>query len=74
MSTEDSDRLADLEIRLMHQEHTIDSLTESLVRQQRIMDQLHQQVEQLRRRLHSLEEQHSEGDAGASEEPPPPHY
>ncbi len=74
MSTEDSDRLADLEIRLMHQEDAIDSLTESLVRQQRIIDHLHQHVEQLRRRLHGLEEQHSGGDDGESPEPPPPHY
>ncbi|QIT55397.1 SlyX family protein [Aquisalimonas sp. 2447] len=74
MSNEESDRLADLEIRLMHQEDTIDALTESLVRQQRIMDQLHEHIEQLRRRLQGLEEPNTEGDGGESTDPPPPHY
>ncbi len=74
MSTERSERIADLEIRLMHQEDTIDTLSESLIHQQRILEQLHHHLEQLRSRLDRLETQRpAEGETDGPE-PPPPHY
>ena len=79
MSDGTDERLADLEIRLMHQEDTIDSLTETLVRQQKVVDQLQQQLESLRGRVNALEEERSgdqsEADTSdAGEQEMPPHY
>lgn len=79
MSGESDERVADLEIRLMHQEDTIDALTETLVRQQKVIDQLQQQLESLRGRVSALEEQRSGGEseentAETGQQEPPPHY
>lgn len=75
MSDDHDARIADLEIRITHQEDTIDSLTDSLVRQQRILDRMHEQMESLRRRLESVEENNSSGESEDDDpEPPPPHY
>ena len=68
-------RVTDLEIRLMHQEDTIDTLTDTLLRQQRVMDSLHEQLEALQGRIRQLEDPHGESDPGGhAPEPPPPHY
>lgn len=79
MSDESDERVADLEIRLMHQEDTLDSLTETLVRQQKVMDQIQQQLESLRGRVNALEEERSGRQAGddggdSGEQEMPPHY
>lgn len=75
MSDDHDARIADLEIRITHQEDTIDSLTDSLVRQQRILDRMHEQMESLRRRLESVEENNGSGEnEGDDPEPAPPHY
>ena len=79
MSDDSGERVADLEIRLMHQEDTIDALTETLVRQQKVIDQLQQQLEGLRGRVSALEENRSgeqsgEDTADTGQQEPPPHY
>lgn len=62
-------RVTDLEIRLTHQEAAIWELSTSLVRQQRIMDELIQQLTELRRQLASGLPLPPSGEEG-----PPPHY
>ena len=75
MSDDNERRLEDLEIRLMHQEDALDTVTDTLLRQQRVIDRLHQQNEQLQKRLRGLEEQQSgDEEEQQSPEPPPPHY
>lgn len=62
-------RVIDLEIRLMHQEATLQELNECLIRQQKAIEVLTLQVRVLQEQLRagiSL--------AHPSEETPPPHY
>lgn len=68
------ERLTDLEIRLTHQEASIDELTDSLLAQQRVIDRLRQQVEALQGRLGDLETRGGGEGADTAPEPPPPHY
>lgn len=79
MSGDPDERLADLEIRLMQQEDTIESLSETLVRQQKVIDQLQQQLEGVRGRVNALEEERSRNESRDDAAPPgqedlPPHY
>jgi len=73
MSDTQEDRLTDLEIRITHQEDMIDTLTDSLMRQQKIIDQLHGRLDQLQHRLRMMEEDQP-ADTPNTPEPPPPHY
>ena len=65
------DRVAELEIRLTHQEAAIEELNNVLVEQQRTIDRLTQHVEFLQQRIHELRPSNL---APPSEETPPPHY
>lgn len=62
-------RIVDLEIRLTHQEATLQALNECIVRQQKIMDQLARQIV-------ILQEQARAGTSvtPAADESSPPHY
>jgi len=64
-------RVIDLEIRLTHQEATLQALNDVIADQQRLIDRLRKEVEALKRQVRDL----SPGDIAAPwEEPPPPHY
>jgi len=63
-------RIADLETRLAFQDDTLQTLSDVLVEQQRIIDRLQLQLELLSRRQEEM--QSRLGDEG--EEAPPPHY
>ena len=64
-------RIADLEIRLSHQEQTIEELNETIVSQWREIDALKRTLGFLHERMEAVER-----DSGkpAGQEPPPPHY
>jgi len=66
-------RLTDLEIRITHQEVNIDTLSDALLAQQRLIEQLQRQLEAMGSRLRDME---GRGDQGGDHrpEPPPPHY
>lgn len=67
----EDERVVDLEIRLTHQEATLQALNDVVAGQQRIIDQLRTEVEQLQRQLREA----APGDIAAPwEETPPPHY
>ncbi|MEX0732721.1 MAG: SlyX family protein [Aquisalimonadaceae bacterium] len=66
-------RLTDLEIRITHQEASIDELTDSLLAQQRQIDLLRRQVEALQNQLRDMETR-GRGNEPEAPEPPPPHY
>jgi SlyX protein len=62
-------RLVDLEIRLTHQEAALQTLSDALVRQDRLLEMLIGEVERLK------EQARAAALVGpASDEPPPPHY
>jgi SlyX protein len=63
-------RIADLETRLAFQDDTLQTLSDVLVEQQRIIDRLQLQLEVLSRRQEEM--QSRLGDVGV--EAPPPHY
>ncbi len=64
-------RLTDLEIRYAHQEATLEALNETLLLQQRSIDQLRTELTRLKQQLRGL----NAGEmASAAEETPPPHY
>ncbi len=67
----DNARLEDLEIRLMHQEASIDSLTQSLLEQERISREQAERIRMLEQQVKTLTPSLI---ADASEETPPPHY
>ena len=64
-------RLSEIEMRMMHQDETIDTLNEVLIGQQRQIDRLQKEVELLTKRLQSFSEHNI---ADAKDETPPPHY
>ena len=67
---EDS-RLIDLEIRLTHQEATLQALNDVIADQQRLIDQLRKEMEGLKSQMRDM----SPTDVAAPwEETPPPHY
>ncbi|EIK52131.1 hypothetical protein YO5_10365 [Stutzerimonas stutzeri TS44] len=63
-------RIADLEARLAFQDDTIQTLSDVLVEQRRLVDRMQLQLQALARRL---EEVHSSM-GGEEDEAPPPHY
>ena len=67
--TSDTERLDALETRIAHQDQTIEELNAVVTRQSTA-------IEQLRRRLETMEEQVRSGSyiANPSTEKPPPHY
>jgi SlyX protein len=71
MSETLEDRIVELEIRLAHQDDTLQTLNRLVIEQQQVIEQLQFQMENLRLRLAELL-QAPAGDP--SQEPPPPHY
>ena len=64
-------RLTDLEIRYVHQEATLESFSETLLLQQRRIEQLQAELARIKQQMGGA----SGGDmASAAEETPPPHY
>lgn len=64
-------RIVELEIRLAHQDDTLQTVNRLVIEQQQMIGQLQVQVENLRLRLMEVL-QAPAGDP--SREPPPPHY
>lgn len=64
------DRIADLEVRLMHQEASLDNLTTASIRQERIIKELLAQLKQIKDMFQQLDDP----PAMSGDEPPPPHY
>lgn len=64
-------RLIDLEIRLTHQEATLQALNDAVAAQQGLIDQLRKEVAALKRQLRDATPANI---AAAWEETPPPHY
>jgi len=73
-STELSDlarRLVDLEIRLTHQDDTLEALNTIIIRQQQQIGRLNDELVMARRRLSELD---TSSGMTAEQDPPPPHY
>lgn len=73
MSRNIEDRIADLEIRLTHQESSLDNLTKASVRQERAFEELLVQLEQIKSALGEIS-QGGEQVSTPGDDPPPPHY
>jgi SlyX protein len=67
----DDARLIDLEIRLTHQEATLQALNDVVAAQQRVIDQLRKEIDGLKRQLRDAA---PPSIAAPWEETPPPHY
>lgn len=65
------ERVAELESRLSFQDDTLQVLSNELVAQQRLIERLRSQVDQLARAQQELLSRVSDG---PTVEPPPPHY
>lgn len=65
------DRLAELEIKISYQEHTIAELNEVVTRQQSDLDRLRKDVAGLKAQFQALGPSNL---ASEAEETPPPHY
>ncbi len=66
------DQLDDLQARLTHQDLAIEALNEIVVRQERRLSELGEELQQLKQIM--LELRLSPLGADAADEPPPPHY
>jgi len=64
-------RLMDLEIRITHQEATLETLNNVIVRQQQLIDRLSDELSSTRKRINELD---TPSDGSSQPEPPPPHY
>ena len=64
-------RIIDLEARYAHQEAAIDELTQTVLRQQIRIEQITNELEQIKSLLQDLS---SSTIASPNEEAPPPHY
>lgn len=67
----DDARLIDLEIRLTHQEATLQALNDVIADQQGLIDRLSKEVEVLKRQMRDMSPANI---AAPWEETPPPHY
>jgi len=67
----DSARLDELEMRVVHQDQTIDELNEAITAQWKLIDRLERQVARLGERVAETEQAVSEA---APANTPPPHY
>jgi SlyX protein len=65
------EQLIELETRITFQEEAIQALNDTVVRQQREIDQLTRMVKLINRQLRGFNEGLS---SGPDNEPPPPHY
>ncbi|MGQ0287468.1 SlyX family protein [Pasteurellaceae bacterium 22721_9_1] len=64
-------RIAELETKLMFQEHTLEALNQALVEQQFMMDKMQVQIRHLANKLKDMQPSNV---ASRAEETPPPHY
>jgi uncharacterized coiled-coil protein SlyX len=64
-------RIETLEIRLMHQEASIEALTRTLLQQEQLVNAQSAAIEHLKAMIRGLSSTH---DVLPGEEPPPPHY
>jgi len=64
-------QIDELEIRVAHQDRTLEELNEAFAAQWRTIDELMRKLSALESRLHSVEQS---ADAPSPAEPPPPHY
>lgn len=64
-------RLTDIEIHLSHLDATIEELNQALIRQQRYIESMEQDIATLKARLQAAGISHI---AAENEETPPPHY
>lgn len=71
LTMSDAERIAELETRLAHHEHTVDELSVVVAAQADQIDALRERVRRLTERLQTVEDAvpRTPGD-----EPPPPHY
>ena len=67
----DAKKIADLEVRLAHQEHTLDELSGVVAEQARLIDLFREQLQRLTDRMVQVEEP---APGKGPDEPPPPHY
>lgn len=65
-------RITELEIRLTHNEHTLDILNQTIIEQHKLIDRLQLQVSILEKKLKAATE--ASPVAHENEETPPPHY
>lgn len=65
-------RIEELEIRISHQEYTLQSQGDELLHLQQANIRLTRQMQELVKRVQALADQ--SGDSDAANEPPPPHY
>ena len=64
-------KITDLEVRFTHQEASLDELTKTVVEQEKIIDSLVKEVEQIKLILRDIS---ASNIASQAEETPPPHY
>lgn len=65
-----TDAIIDLQIRLTHQDDALNELTRTTLSQQRQIDRLQAQIEQLK----TLMEEFAPPQSGSTGHEPPPHY
>ncbi len=71
MSNNDmNEQLTDLQIRLTHQEATIDELTDNALQQQRLLERIMKELDQLKSVVREL----APADPAANLDEKPPHY
>lgn len=71
MLTDLNNRLAELEMKVTFQEHTIEQLNQALIEQQFMLDKLQTQLRHFAAKLKDMQPSHI---ASQAEETPPPHY
>jgi len=69
--TTDDERIAELEIRLAHQEATIDELSSVVASHSKLLDQLREHLRRMTDRISEVEEAVP---GKSQDDPPPPHY
>ncbi len=67
----DTDRIAELETRLAHQEHNIDELSSVVAEQARLLDLLREQLRRMTERVETVEDALP---GQTADDKPPPHY
>lgn len=65
-------QLEDLQVRFAHHELAIEALNETVVRQDRLIAELREELQRIKQAMRELRPSPLDGDATA--EPPPPHY
>lgn len=66
------DELEDLQVRFTHQELTIETLNQTVVRQDQLIAEMRKELSRLQEIVRELRPSPLDGDS--AHEPPPPHY